>query len=439
MLKKLYTGSSVVATDLVSFQRQESLFIILNLVLLPLLVLMHSAFAGFWGKPSLAVVTAVGLAFLLRILELIWVRSLSRPLTVAQVRVLTWSSIVFNLMLATLLSDLANHDDNPYFVLMVVPVLESAFRFSLPAVFGVVWSAGLLNFFEVWHYFVQYPPLDVAEYVEAGTISILFAIVGVLVWALVNFLRRKEEHLAANLLELERTREKLLQEETLAAVGRLSSAIAHEIRNPVAMISSSLATAARGGLDSAQREEMCEIAAMEAARLEKLTDDLLTYARPRPPEMVATPVADTLAYIASLCCAHAGEKGVQIRVDADESLIAHMDPGQVQQALLNLVMNAVEAAPDGGTICLRIEPDSDHKMRINVENSGAAIPPDEAVRIFEPFFTTRIKGTGLGLAIARNIARAHGGDLVLTSNSPQRVCFSLILPMSQASAGVTAN
>ena len=61
MLKKLYTGSSVVATDLVSFQRQESLFIILNLVLLPLLLLMHSAFAGFWGKPSLAVVTAVGL------------------------------------------------------------------------------------------------------------------------------------------------------------------------------------------------------------------------------------------------------------------------------------------------------------------------------------------------------------------------------------------
>ena len=82
--------------------------------------------------------------------------------------------------------------------------------------------------------------------------------------------------------ELEQTRERLLIEEKLAAVGRLSSAIAHEIRNPVAMISSSLATATRGAVDPEQREMMFDIAAKEATRLEQLTNDFLAYARPRP-------------------------------------------------------------------------------------------------------------------------------------------------------------
>jgi len=114
------------------------------------------------------------------------------------------------------------------------------------------------------------------------------------------------------------------------------------------------------------------------------------------------------------------------------------DAGQLQQALMNLLLNAVDASPVGGTINLRSHDldshDGDHRICIDVENAGLPIPEPALSRIFEPFFTTKPRGTGLGLAIARNIARAQGGDLVLADNGPDRVCFSLILPLFNGKA-----
>jgi signal transduction histidine kinase len=92
-----------------------------------------------------------------------------------------------------------------------------------------------------------------------------------------------------------------------------------------------------------------------------------------------------------------------------------------------LVRNAVEATPPGGTVRLRALTDGDRSTRIDVEDDAGCIPPETVARMFEPFFTTKPDGTGLGLAVARNIARAHGGDLVLSANEPGRVCFSMTL------------
>ncbi len=434
MLKKLYNNASVLSTGLASFRSQETIFIVLNLLLLALLLLLHLSLDSFWGTPSPALITVVTIAFLLRATELMWVQKRPTALTDKELRVLTWASIIFNLVLAAILAELTDHEDSPYYVLMVVPILECAFRASLLAVSGVILVAGSLNFFWVWRLFQRHPPVDAAEYLESGISSLVFALVGFLVWLLVKYLRQNESFLAKNLLELERTREKLLQEETLAAVGRLSSAIAHEIRNPVAMISSSLATATRGGLDGSDREEMFQIAAREASRLERLTDDFLSYARPRSPERSANSVLDTLAYVASVCRAHASQKQVPIEIEASPSLVANIDPAQVQQALLNLVMNAVDACPAGKKVWLKASSDGFAQVRIDVENPGGPIPQQVLSRIFEPFFTTKPKGTGLGLAIARNIARNHEGDLVLASNTAQRVCFSVMLPMTKAPA-----
>ena len=294
------------------------------------------------------------------------------------------------------------------------------------AVVGVITVADLSLFFGVWRYFEKHPPLEVGEYFEAGTTSLMFVIVGVVVWRLVRDLRQKETRLANNVLELERTRERLLQEERLAAVGRLSSAIAHEIRNPVAMISSSIATAKQ--LSGAEREEMFEIASAEAARLVNLTSEFLDYARPRTPHLAPTSVADTLHYITDASRAHANQKGLQIEVKVSDPLEVEADSGQLQQALMDLVLNAVDAASANSSITLTAH-SLDHRVCIDIENSGDSIPGPVLGRIFEPFFTTKPEGTGLGLAIARNIARAHGGDLVVTTNGPQRICFSLILPM----------
>ena len=113
-------------------------------------------------------------------------------------------------------------------------------------------------------------------------------------------------------------------------------------------------------------------------------------------------------------------------MDADPALAATVDRGQIERALLNLLLNAVEATPAGGRIALRARANGPAGV-LEVENSGDPIPPDALSRIFEPFFTTKRHGTGLGLAIAKNVARGHGGDLRVAANEPGRVTFALTL------------
>jgi signal transduction histidine kinase len=388
--------------------------------------------SSYWGRPSNALILCVAAVVCVNLLEFVWVRRLSEQLKPGVLALLTWSSINLSLAAAGLLTVLVDHEDSPYFAIAIVPVLVAAFRFSLPAVVSVVSVATFLNFASLDYFFRIHPPVDSGEFVEAGINSLILGMAALLVWLLVKQIRENENYLATNLLALKQARAQLLEEETRAAVGRLSSAIAHEIRNPVAMISSSLSMARKCSLKSEQRDEMCEIAAREADRLEKLTTDFLTYARPRRPETSPTAVYDTLAYVASVCRAHASDRQVAIEVDAPDSLEAELDPPQIQQALLNLVMNAVDASPCGGTVRLKSDWDGFSEVKISVTNSGAPISDAVLQRIFEPFFTTKARGTGLGLAIARNIVKAHNGDLSMTSNQPDNICFCLRLPAAKA-------
>ena len=426
MLKKLFPSQPSPTSDLASFRRQESIFIVLHLLILAVLFCLHLYFAEFWGKPSPLLIAAIGLGIVVKTAEWLWLQRLSQPLKPVALAALTLASIALNITLASVLAVLTDKEDTPYFVLMIVAVLEAAFRFELVPILAVVSVADMSLFWQVWSYFGKHPPLDVGEYYEAGIASLLFAIVGVLVWLLLADLRGKESRLANNVLELERAREQLLREEKLAAVGRLSSAIAHEIRNPVAMIASSIATAKQ--LSGAEREEMFDIASDEANRLSQLTTEFLDYASTRPPALAETSVADAVAYVADASRAHASQKGIRFDIRVPAELTVRADESQLQQALMNLLLNAVDASPIGGTIFLRSHNGS-RKIFIDVENAGPPIAQPALNRIFEPFFTTKPRGTGLGLAIARNIARAQGGDLVLAANGPDRVCFSLTLPL----------
>ena len=408
------------------FRQQTSVFSVINLFVIATLLLAHVILAPFWGRLSLALVVALGVGFLFHASVLIWVQAGVKQLATSTVTLVTITSISVNTIL-TFLAAASNHEDSQYFALMIVPILEAAFRFSLLSTILVVGIADLLNFFWVWEYYRQHPSKSVNEYLEAGTVSLIYSIVAMIVWVLVNRLRLREATLAQNVEELQQTRQQLLEEEKLAAVGRLSSAIAHEIRNPVAMISSSLKMAAGNDLDAQQRREMFDIAAKEAARLEKLTGDFLTYARPLPLSRTISSVSDTVHYVASACRAYAGEKGVGLAVDVAPDLKVSMDSTKIQQVLLNLVKNAIEASPHGQTVKLTAE-ECEGGVRLGVENAGVVIPDAELTKMFEPFFTTKPGGTGLGLAITRNIARAHGGDLALSCNEPGKVCFTIKIP-----------
>lgn len=425
--------------DFEPFRQQEMVFAILNLFVLAALVLLHSLFSTLLGPPSPVLLFTLGAAFLLRMLELLWLWARVRSMSETAADVVVWLSISLNIGLALLLTLLTNREDSPYFVLLALPVLQAAYRFRLAACIGVLVVSDAMTFFWVWHFAKFHPPVQASEYFEAGVISLVYALMGLLVWLLVNQLRTDQKRLAENFSELERTREKLLVEEKLAVVGRLSSAVAHEIRNPVAIINSSLSTAERPALGEEARKEMYAIARSEAARLEKLTGDFLTYARPSQPQRRSTSIAELLGYIADVGGVQASKKQIHISVHGADSLDASVDRDQIQRALLNLLLNAIEATAVGGQVVVRGSSLPGGGLELQVENSGDPIPKAVLSRMFEPFYTTKPHGTGLGLAISRNIARAHGGDLWLATNEPGHVCFALTVSDDEtAHSGATS-
>jgi signal transduction histidine kinase len=413
--------SDLVASDFESFRRQEILFALLNLLLIGALLALQEISRLVRGRPSGSVIAILAVGFIVQAAHLTWLHGRTVSLSLPKRRIFTYWSLGFNSALALVLTSITIKGDTAYYALMLLPVLEAAFRLGFGTTIGVIVLADSISFLGAYG-------LPFGEYIEAGAMSVIYTVMGVLVWLLANNLREREARYVRNLEDLERTRLQLLSEEKLAAVGRLSRAIAHEIRNPVAMISSSLATAARAGQDEAERQEMFAIAAKEAARLERLTTDFLIYARPRPAQIASANVADTLNYVATVARAHASNEGVAIDVVADSQLEGEFDAGQIQQALLNLVLNAIDTCGRGDSVSLKAETNGNATIRIDVIDPIGPIPDDTVARIFEPLFTTKQGGNGLGLAIARNIALAHGGDIMLRINEPGRVCFSIEIP-----------
>ena len=414
--------SDFLANDFESFRRQGFLFALLNTLLIGALLVLQEISRLVRGRPSGAVLVVLMVGFVVQVAHLTWLRLGTSPLSLPKRQIFTFWSLGFNSALALTLTFITIRGDTAYYALMLLPVIEAAFRLGFGATIAVVVLADFISFLGAYG-------MRFGEYIEAGALSVIYTIMGVLVWLLVNNLRAREARFVRNLEELERTRQQLLSEEKLAAVGRLSRAIAREIRNPVAMISSSLATATRPGQDESERREMFGIAAKEAARLERLTTDFLAYARPRAAQTARANVADTLNYVATVARAHAANEGVMIDVSADSGLIGDFDASQIQQALLNLVLNAIDACGRGGSVTLKAETNGNGAIQIEVSDPAGPIPPEIVARIFEPLFTSKPAGSGLGLAIARNIARAHGGDVVLRTNEPGRVCFSMQIPV----------
>lgn len=412
--------------DVNAFRRQESTLILFNLFALSTLMVVHWAFEVITELFSFRLVLILfGIRFAEQTAEYIWLMRRGGRLSLGQVRWYAYTSIWLNIAFAGLVSIAANAVDAHYSVLLILPLIAAGFRFSLPGVLGVVAVNSTLAFLEVWIYFYRHPPLDMEELFEAATFALVYIVVGLVVWLLARQMRRDAQTLRKAIRDLGHARDRLVAEEKLAAVGRLASSVAHEIRNPVGMIASALDTARRPETPPVVRQELSELAAREAARLEKVTTDFLTYAHVRPPQKKPVSVLTTVQYVADLARTKVPENSLKITVQCPVDFEAPIDAFQIHQALLNLLVNAIDHTPSGGEIIIGVFR-SNAKACVFVENTGDAIPP--GADIFEPFYTTREKGTGLGLPISRNIALGHGGDLILSHNQPGRVRFSLTLP-----------
>jgi signal transduction histidine kinase len=173
---------------------------------------------------------------------------------------------------------------------------------------------------------------------------------------------------------------------------------------------------------------MFAIAAREAKRLENLTGEFLTYARPSIPQRALISISDIMRHIADVTKMRAVEKSIDVACQFGGEILAEVDSSQVEGALLNLALNALDATPPQGRIELKSRGEGS-LLRLDIENSGEMIQDSILARIFEPFFTTKPRGTGLGLAIARSVAIAHGGDLWISSNKDGKVVFTMTLSM----------
>lgn len=407
-----------------SYKKQETLLILLNMSVIAALVFVHISFIGLLGRPSGWLLLILAIRFILLNLELIWVQKTDDNTPPGLINAHIYLSLILNMVFAFLAARSGGTADSHYSVLMVIPIISAAYRFRLIWTMLVVIVAIALNFLEVYFYFTENPPVDISEYFEAATVSLVFLVVGIIVWLLVGSLRSEEEKLNHSLDELRELQSRLVAEEKLAAIGQLSSAIAHEIRNPVSMIASSLKLAEKQLEDSSVRKEMFDIATAEATRLELLTTDFLAFARAKEPERKEVAVRENLEYIAGLSRAKLAEKDLTLEIRCPTDITFSMDQSQMQQALLNLMTNSVSAAPEGTAIVLGAEKRGALSV-LFVENEGPRIPDEIVDRIFEPFFTGKERGTGLGLSIVRTVARGHGGEVSLVKNLDGNVRFEI--------------
>ncbi|MFG1358387.1 sensor histidine kinase [Xanthobacter pseudotagetidis] len=249
---------------------------------------------------------------------------------------------------------------------------------------------------------------------------------------------RTAELRAAN-AELAETQRQLVMSEKLAAIGEITAGVAHEINNPVAVIQGNLDVAREvlGPAAAPVRTEF-NLIDQQVHRITIIVSKLLQFARPAEfaghldPVAPREVVSDALVLVQHLL---SRSEIAVVRADAARRLVL-MNRVEMQQVLINLMVNAIHAMPDGGTLILRTM-DAAHNgqpgVQVEVEDTGAGIPPGRIERVFDPFFTTKPQGgTGLGLSISYTLVERAGGTMAVSSPPGRGACFSFWLPQAPA-------
>jgi len=240
--------------------------------------------------------------------------------------------------------------------------------------------------------------------------------------------------LLRDLREIKKLEEKVRHSEKLAAIGELAAGVAHEIRNPLSSIKGFARFLAHSLSDRIQEKEYAEIMVKEVDRINRVVNDLLTFARPMEPEPAPTDVLELAEHTMRLVETDARSRDIKIRSKINPDLKRFLlDANQITQALLNLMLNALQEVDNGGAIDVGADVnESGTRLNIWVEDNGPGIPRDKKKKIFDPFFTTREKGTGLGLSIVHKIVENHRGEIRVESPLPGKTGgsrFIITLPV----------
>jgi len=238
--------------------------------------------------------------------------------------------------------------------------------------------------------------------------------------------------------------EQLARADRLATIGEMAAAMAHEIRNPLTGISGALSVLSRDFPAADPRRDIVREIHLLIERLNKSVQEILHYSRPSRPQFQPCRLDDIVARTLSLLEGEARKARVSVVVpspaqagEADHTIV-NADPQQIQQVLMNLMLNAIQATAPGGQMSVRTYGSGNGFVCVDVSDTGKGMTPEEAGKAFHPFFSTKAKGTGLGLAIAKQIIEQHRGRISLQSTPGQGTCVRVELPVGVSLEGQAA-
>ncbi len=234
--------------------------------------------------------------------------------------------------------------------------------------------------------------------------------------------------LLRDLRTLKALQQRVERTERLASLGRLAAGVAHEIRNPLGAIRGLVQYFQATWKEDSEQRMYLDVIVREVDRLNRVVSDLVEFARPRELQREPHDLVDIVRHAVTLVQSDVRAKGLHIVHDLDAALPPLVvDRDLVLQALLNILLNAIEAMASGGTLTVRLA-DRPAWVELAIQDTGRGIPPEHLGRLFDPFFTTKPQGTGLGLAIAHGVIQAHDGEVIIDSTPGVGTMVTIRLP-----------
>jgi signal transduction histidine kinase len=231
--------------------------------------------------------------------------------------------------------------------------------------------------------------------------------------------------------DLRRAEAQLIRSEKLAALGQLAAGIAHEIRNPLTSINILIHSLTESLSSENSNREDLKVIEEEIHRINETVDQFLRFAKPAPPLLEKTEVLPIFEETLQLLRPQIERQSISVQRDFRSLPSITIDKEQIKQVILNLLMNAIQAMPEGGQLELKGQVSGDNQwIQLSIQDSGIGIPPEDINKLFNPFFSTKEGGIGLGLSIAHRIIDQHYGKIEVESSPERGTIFTIWLPIS---------
>ncbi|ODS32982.1 MAG: two-component sensor kinase [Candidatus Scalindua rubra] len=324
--------------------------------------------------------------------------------------------------------------------LYYIPIILSAFWFGLK---GGIICAIVVSFFYLPHVIYQWGGNFLTDDLPRTIEIVLYNIIGFVT----GFLSQKQMDATRSLKKtvkerdesydklkhqaevLVQTEGQLRRADRLSALGKLSAGIAHEVRNPLASIKGTAEILSDKFKPGDKEYEFVEILIREVNRLDAVVAEFLDFAKPKPPELKLSNINDIILSVLKLTEHQITISRINLRTQLEDSLPSvYVDPEQMKQVFLNLIINSVQAMPDGGILEVGSNRNSS-EIVCKFSDTGVGISKEQQGNLFTPFYTSKKMGTGLGLAIVYRIIEGHKGKIRFSTKENEGTTFTICLPI----------